>query len=111
MTNEDELAIEALGALAGSAADDIADNGFSAHVLKTIHQRRRRKHIIIGATGSIGSAIAGAYTTAMVGAMPAMAASSDAAIPFLTAITPEAIATTGLAGVAAVVAWIVPSRI
>jgi hypothetical protein len=111
MTDEEELAIEALAALPGGTGDDIADDGFSALILRKIHQRRRRKALILGAAGSGGSAIAGAQLTAMVGAMPAVAATNENVAPFLTAMTPEAIAATGLAGLVALIAFIVPGRI
>jgi len=111
MTEEEEFAIEALAALPGGAGDAISDDGFSAVVLKKIHQRRRRKRLLIGAAGSAGSAIAGAQVTAFVGAMPAMAATNETVTPFLTAFTPEAIAATGLAGLVALVALIIPGRV
>lgn len=111
MTEEETRAIEALAALPGGPGDDIADDGFSAIVLRKINQRRRRKAMILGAAGSAGSAIAGAQLTAMVSSMPAMAATNENVAPFLTAMTPEAIATAGLAGLVALVALIVPGRV
>ncbi len=111
MTEEEEFAIEALATLPGGAGDDIADEGFSALVLRKIQQRRRRRALMIGAAGSAGSAIAGAQLTAMVGAVPAIAATNENVAPFLTALTPEAIATTGLAGLVALIALIVPNRV
>jgi len=111
MTEEETQAIEALAALPGGPGDDIADDGFSALVLRKIHQRRRRRALMLGAAGSAGSAIAGAQITAMVGAMPAMAATNDAVAPFLSAMTPETIVATGMAGLIALVALIVPGRV
>ena len=110
MTEEETQAIEALAALPGGPGDDIADDGFSALVLRKIHHRRRRA-LILGAAGSAGSAIAGAQITAMVGAMPAMAATNETVAPFLSAFTPEAIAATGMAGLIALIALIVPGRV
>lgn len=106
---EDDFAIEAMAALSGT--DDIADDGFSALVIRKIARRRRRKTLTLGAVGSIGSAIAGAQLTGFVAAMPAMAATNETIAPFLTGFSPEAIVTTGVAGLVAVVAWIVPGRI
>lgn len=111
MTEEETQAIEALAALPGGPGDDIADDGFSAIVLRKIHQRRRRRALMLGAAGSAGSAIAGAQLTAMVSAMPAVAATNDAVAPFLSAVTPETIAATCLAGLFALVALIVPNRV
>jgi|GEM_PF-1800897 len=111
MTEEETQAIEALATLPGGPGDDIADDGFSALVLRKIHQRRRRRALMLGAAGSAGSAIAGAQITAMVGAMPAMAATNDAVAPFLSAMTPETIAAMGMAALIALVALIVPGRV
>jgi len=110
MTEED-FAIEGLDALPGSAADEIADDGFSAAVIGRIAKHRKRKAITIGAAGAIGSAIAGAQLTAFVGTMPVVTASNETVAPYLTAMTPESIATAGVAGLAALVAWIVPNRV
>ena len=49
--------------------------------------------------------------TAFVGAMPAMAATNETVLPYLTAMTPESIGATAVAGLVAIVAWIVPGRI
>ncbi len=106
---EDDFAIEALAALPGS--DHIADDGFSVLIIRKIAQRRRRKNLTLGAVGSIGSALAGAQLTSFVAAMPAVAATNETIAPFLTGFTPEAIVTTGVAGLVAVVAWIVPGRV
>ena len=111
MTDEEIHAIEALAALPGGPGDDIADNGFSAGVLRKIQQRRRRRNMMLGAAGSAGSAIAGAQLTAMVSAMPAVAATNESAAPFLSALTPEAIAATAMAGLITLVALIVPGRV
>jgi len=59
----------------------------------------------------VGSAIAGAQVTAMVSAMPAMAATNEQVAPFLMALTPESIATMAMAGLVALVALIVPGRV
>lgn len=110
MTEEDDFAIEALATLPGGAGDDIADDGFSARVLRKIQGRRKRRALMLGAAGSAGSAIAGGQLTAMVSAMPAVAATNETAAPFLMAFTPEAIAATGMAGLVAIVALIIPGR-
>ncbi len=108
---DDDFTIEGLDALPGSAADEITDDGFSALVIRRIAQHRRRKAITLGATASIGSAIAGAQLTAIVGTMPAIAATNESVAPFLSAMTPESIATAGVAGLAAIVAWVIPNRV
>ncbi len=106
---EDDLRLEALAALPGSPADDIADNGFSAGVIGQIGKRRRRRAIMVGAAGSIGSAIAGAQATSFMGAMEVVDLGQQAGL--LGALTPEALVTMGIASLAAVVALIVPSRV
>jgi len=108
---DDDFTIEGLDALAGSTADEIMDDGFSASVIGRIAKHRKRKAITLGAAGSIGSAIAGAQMTAFVAAMPVAAATSDVASPLLNSVTIETIAATALAGLAAVIALIVPGRV
>lgn len=108
---DDDFTIEGLDALPGSPGSEIADDGFSAGVIARIAKHRKRKAITLGAAGSIGSAIAGAQLTAFVGTMPTIVATNEAAAPFLSSMTPEAIATTAVAGLAAVVAWIIPNRV
>ena len=89
MTQEEEMAIEALAALPG--VGDVADDGFSALVLRKIQQRRKRKALMLGAAGSAGSAIAGAQLTAMVGAMPAILSGSVVPPPPLSGVTVTAL--------------------
>lgn len=105
----DNFPLEALAALPGG--DQIVDDGFSVRVIHKIAQRRRRKAVMVGLAGSIGSAIAGAQVTAVVSAMPAMAATNEATQSLLTAVSPETIATSALAGVVALIALIVPNRV
>lgn len=106
---DDDLRLEALAAIPGGPGDDIADDGFSARVIGGIARRRRRRTIMIGAAGTIGSAIAGAQFTAIANAMEIADLSQQAGV--LGALTPESIATVAIAGLVAVVGMIVPGRV
>ncbi len=106
---EDDMRLDALAAIPGGPGDDIADNGFSARVIGGIARRRRRRTIMIGAAGTIGSAIAGAQFTAIANAMEIADFSQQAGL--LNALTPEAFATVAFAGLVAIVGMIVPGRV
>lgn len=101
--------IAELAALQGGPGDQIADDGFSAGVLRGIGKRRRRRAIMISSAGSIGAAIAGAQLTSFFDAAPLEQVAAQVG-PY-AALTPEALATVAIASLVAVVGFIIPGRV
>jgi len=55
-------------------AEGLSGDGFALKVVARLGQRRRRRTLLLGGTGSIGSAIAGAQMTNLFGDVPAVEA-------------------------------------